>query len=129
MRDRRGPLTAIVLTCGYALVVIEGLLGFAWFYGWRSEMAISPTLKAMLLLCLASLLWRGTCRMVFTAREYGWTEGMRAVLRMPVANIIVIMAGRRALARYVRTLRGGAIAWDKTRHDVHPAGSEAGVSG
>ncbi len=34
--------------------------------------------------------------------------------------MIAIMAGRRAMFAYVRTLAGGAIQWDKTAHDVHP---------
>jgi adsorption protein B len=68
--------------------------------------------------------------MAFTAREYGAGEGMRALLRIPVANFITIMAGRRALARYIQTLRGAAITWDKTLHEAHPvAVGGAGMSG
>lgn len=38
-----------------------------------------------------------------------------------MANYIAIMAGRDALAAYIKTLRGGEVVWDKTRHDAHPA--------
>ena len=60
-------------------------------------------------------------RFVFTAREYGWREGVLAVLRVHVSNVIAIIAGRRALFAYVRALRGGVVNWDKTTHLAHPA--------
>lgn len=120
LRDRRGPLTAIVLAAGYALVLVEGLLGLASLAGMREFMAPSPLLQVMLALCLASLLWRATNRFAFTASEYGLGEGVRSVLRIPIANVITIIAGRRALGRYVATLKGHAIAWDKTQHSSHP---------
>ena len=48
-------------------------------------------------------------------------EGLWAVARIPVANIIAMMAGRRALFAYARTLGGARPQWDKTFHDAHPA--------
>jgi len=48
-------------------------------------------------------------------------EGLRAILRIPVANLIAILAGRRALLAYVRSLKGAKPVWDKTRHHTHPA--------
>jgi adsorption protein B len=59
--------------------------------------------------------------MAFTAREYGPVEGVMAILRIPVANVIAIMAARRALSRYAATLGGKAPGWDKTSHTAHPA--------
>ena len=67
-------------------------------------------------------------RFAFTTREYGVMEGLLAVLRIPVANVISIMAGRRALFAYIRTLGGGEVSWDKTLHgSSHPSlvGGEA----
>lgn len=121
LRDRRGPLTAIVLTCGYALVVVEGVLVLAALAGLHVRVALPEALRVMLVLCLFSLVWRCAVRFAFTAREYGRAEAMRALLRIPVANYIAIMAGRAALAAYVRTLRGGQVTWEKTAHDAHPA--------
>ena len=121
LRDRRGPLTAVVLAAGYALVLIEGLLGLARLAGLGGITAPSPVLQGMLSLCFASLVWRAVNRFAFTAAEYGIAEGIRSVLRIPVANVITIMAGRRALGRYVGALKGDAVAWDKTRHTGHPA--------
>ncbi|MEJ2409952.1 MAG: glycosyl transferase family protein, partial [Novosphingobium sp.] len=41
LRDRRGPLAAFVLTCGYALVVVEGLLAIVWLLGGQVQLAVS----------------------------------------------------------------------------------------
>lgn len=128
LRDRRGPLTAIVLTCGYALVVVEGLLGVAHLLGVAGTRAIAPGLSFMLAACFASFLWRCANRFAFTAHEYGIVEGLYAVLRIPVANVIAIIAGRRALGGYVRSLAGVAVRWDKTEHDAHPAMQAARVA-
>ncbi|HUD30894.1 MAG TPA: glycosyl transferase family protein [Novosphingobium sp.] len=121
LRDRRGPLTAIVLACGYLLVVVEGLLALAGFGGIHGAAPVSPVLRLMLNLCFVYFLWRCLHRFGFTAREYGVVEGLSAVVRIPVANYIAIMAGRRALSGYIRSLRGIAVRWDKTSHEGHPA--------
>ena len=65
--------------------------------------------------------WRALVRAAFTAREFGWREGLLAILRIPVSNVIAIMAGRRAIIAYIATLRGGEVRWDKTEHVHHPA--------
>jgi len=121
LRDRRGPLTAIVLAAAYMLLAVEGLLAIARLLGWTGGLAPSPLLKAMLALSFLSLTWRAAWRFAFTTREYGPYEGFLAIMRIPIANIIAIMAGRRALLAYIRTLRGGEVSWDKTRHGEHPA--------
>ncbi|PKB19471.1 adsorption protein B [Novosphingobium kunmingense] len=121
LRDRRGPLTAIVLFAAYALLAIEALLLLAARQGFVRPEPHSTALQAMLALSMAGFVWRLASRAVFTAREYGLAEGALAMLRMPVANIIAIMAGRRALVAYVRSLSGGAVTWDKTAHHGHPA--------
>jgi bacteriophage N4 adsorption protein B len=121
LRDRRGPLTALVLACAYLLVLIEGVLAIARFAGWQGTLEVSPLLGAMMAVSFAAFAWRTLWRFGFTAGEYGLTEGLRAVLRIPVANIIAIMAGRRALVAYARSLMGEVPGWDKTAHASHPA--------
>lgn len=120
-RDRRGPLTALVLLAGYALVLLTGLMGLAMLFGLTEPVPLTPLLKALLIANALALVWRVAMRFGFTAREYGWAEGLRAVLRLPLANVIAIIAGRRAVLAYIRTLGGRVAAWDKTEHDVHPA--------
>lgn len=121
LRDRRGPLTALVLAAAYALLALDAVLVMAQ---WAQLVAVPPLSPAhhLLLTCgFAGLAWRAGFRFLFVGREYGWAEGVRAVLRIPVANVIAIMAGRRALFGYVRSLLGRPVIWDKTEHQVHPA--------
>ena len=124
LRDRRGPLTAVVLAAAYLLLVIEGILGAARLAGWIEGLVPSRLLAFMIALSFVSFVWRASMRFAFTTREYGLAEGLISVLRIPVANVIAILAGRRALFAYVRGLAGEKVHWDKTRHGIHPATSE-----
>jgi adsorption protein B len=121
LRDRHGPMTAAVLGAAYLLVFVELALGAARLAGWQPATPMSPLLVTMISISFAAFVWRATWRFFFTAREYGLAEGLRSLLRIPVANVIAILAGRRALFAYVRTLRGELIRWDKTHHSAHPA--------
>ena len=121
LRDRRGPLTALVLAAAYALLVIEGLLVVAHLLGAHPRALPSPGLMLLMRVSLWGLAWRAGMRFAFTAREYGLREGLRAILRIPVANVITIMAGRRAMMAYIRGLGGQRVVWDKTAHHLHPA--------
>jgi adsorption protein B len=119
-RDRRGPLAALVLLAGYVLVLLTALGGLAGLAGVGEPVPLTPLLSALLLANLGALLWRAAMRFAFAARQYGIAEGLRAVLRLPLANVIAIIAARRAVFAYARTLFGRAAIWDKTEHDVHP---------
>lgn len=120
-RDRRGPLTALVLLLGYALLALTLVLAIANWAGSSEAQPLSPLLVALLFANLGFFAWRAAWRFAFTARNYGAWEGVLAVLRIPVTNVIAIMAGRRAVAAYSRTLLGSGITWDKTPHDRHPS--------
>jgi len=129
MRDRRGPLTALVLFTGYALLMLDAALqGLRWQLGAAMpRVDYPPSLQWGLMLCGIGMVWRVAMRFIFTTREYGWREGCRSVLRMPLANVVMIMAARRAVFTYCRTLAGQALVWDKTEHHVHPARAAMGV--
>jgi len=121
LRDRRGPLTALVLAASYAWLCVSGvllLLGLLWP---TPSMTVTPVLQLALAFCLVSLIWRMAMRFAFTTREYGPAEGLRSLLRIFVGNVIAMIAGRRALVAYIGTLRGRRIVWDKTEHSAHPA--------
>uniref|UniRef100_UPI000A56FD92 glycosyltransferase family 2 protein n=1 Tax=Erythrobacter sp. CCH5-A1 TaxID=1768792 RepID=UPI000A56FD92 len=120
-RDRRGPMTALVLLVGYALVALTALLGLMVAFGYAEPPRLTPLVIAVLAANAAAFVWRIAMRFAFTAREYGLAEGVYAVLRLPLANVIAIIAGRRAVFAYARTLLGRAAVWDKTDHDAHPA--------
>lgn len=120
-RDRRGPLTALVLLAGYVLVVLTGIMGFAVAAGLTRPVPLTPLLEGVLIANALAFGWRVAARFAFTTREYGLHQGLLAVARLPLANVIAIIAGRRAVHAYIRTLGGRAAVWDKTEHDLHPA--------
>ncbi|MEM6266289.1 MAG: glycosyltransferase family 2 protein, partial [Pseudomonadota bacterium] len=120
-RDRRGPWTALVLLTGYLLIILTGLSWIAASSGLTEPIVLTPLLKALLAANLFAFLWRAVWRFAFTASVYGIGEGVLAVLRIPIANVIAIIAGRRAVTAYARTLLGRRVEWDKTRHAHHPA--------
>jgi adsorption protein B len=127
LRDRRGPLTALVLTCAYVLLLLELVLHLADWTGLAPLVPLAPAVRTLLLLTFAGLVWRMALRCLFVWREYGMAEGLRAVLRLPIGNVIAIMAGRRALLAYLRALRGEGPQWDKTLHFEHPAQRRPGI--
>ncbi len=121
LRDRRSPLTALVLLTGYVLLGLSAV-GFAASYlGAGDTLALTPFVQGLLLVNFGAFVWRAVMRFAFTAREFGVGEGLLAIVRIPITNVIAIMAGRRALTAYVRTLYGQAITWEKTPHTMHPA--------
>jgi len=119
LRDRRGPLTALVLFAAYLGIVIWGLLALAELFGWHEPAAAPHVLVALLWFNLGAFVWRAALRLGFTADAYDWAEGLRSIPRIPFANVIAIMAGRRATAAYVRSLLGGKVRWEKTPHPRH----------
>ena len=110
----------------YLLVFLSGGLVMASALGIARMPTLTPLLEALMIANAASLAWRAALRGLFTGREHGLEEGVRAIARIPISNIIAIMAGRRAVAQYVGSLRGGVLHWDKTEHRDHPSiGQEA----
>ena len=120
LRDRRGPLAAILLTIAYLVVALSAVQWILVGSGAITPPSYSPAVYILLALNFFGLLWRIAMRAVFTAREYGWREGFWSFPRLFVSNIIAIMAARRALAAYIATLRGAPVVWDKTEHTDHP---------
>ena len=113
MRDRRGPIAALLLLCGYVAALLWSQLWLAQAIGAPIQVGISPTLAALLWINLWLLLWRVLMRAAFTASSYGWREGLLSMPRLVVGNLIAICAAARAV-----TLYAGRVppAWDKTRH-------------
>ncbi|HET9811645.1 MAG TPA: glycosyl transferase family protein [Sphingomicrobium sp.] len=113
MRDRRGPIAALLLLSGY-------LAAFLWTQMWVAEALGAPvhvrvgeTLATLLWVNLWLLLWRILMRAVFTASAYGLAEGIRSAPRLVIGNLIAIAAAARAVSLY---LGRGPQSWDKTRH-------------
>lgn len=121
LRDRRGPIGALLLAVAYLLLALAGVSFALEIAGLLPPSQLSSGLELLLWVNAAALVWRAIWRFGFTRAIYGWREGVFAVLRIPVSNIIAIMAARRALVAYARTLSGSAPVWDKTSHNLHPA--------
>ena len=110
----------MLLFVAYALLAAMAVSWVAQSLGMIAPVAPGPLLRILLIANLAALVWRAAIRAACTGHEFGWREGVLAVIRIPVSNTIAILAGRRALFAYLRTLRGGPIVWEKTEHRDHP---------
>lgn len=113
MRDRRGPVAALLLLSGYAAAFLWSQLWLAEALGAPVRVRIDPTLSTLLWINLWLLLWRIAMRMLFTGSVYGWRESLRSAPRLVIGNIIAIVAAARAVALYAGR---SPPAWDKTRH-------------
>lgn len=115
MRDRRSILAATILLAAYlALVMITVLAGIAYFTSFELT-PLAPAFATLLSINVGLLGWRLAMRAFFTARGYGWREGLCAVPRALMSNIIAMIAARRAITRYLFGARSEPV-WDKTTH-------------
>ncbi|WP_231733792.1 glycosyl transferase family protein, partial [Sphingomonas sp. CCH9-H8] len=116
MRDRRATLAIPVLAIAYVALVAWGLS----LVGHRLAGTPGPTPDVpigWLLAVNAGLLgWRVAMRIGFTAAAHGPVQALLAIPRVLVANLIALLAARRAIAIYWPTLRGVPARWDKTAH-------------
>ena len=117
MRDRRGPLAALLLVSAYASAFLWSQLWLARKLGAPIRAEMDPRLVVLLTINGWLLGWRVLMRAWFTASAYGWWQGVLSVPRLIVGNVIAMLAAGRALSLH---LGGGAKRWEKTRH-VFPA--------
>jgi adsorption protein B len=127
LRDRREALAAVVLLAAYAGLAAAALLMLADHLLGRTPAPWPAPLPWLLIATLVLALWRVLVRMVFVWRTYGPWQALLSVPRTLIANVIAIMAARRAVAIYVRHLRGQDLAWDKTAHRFPEDSSSAGA--
>ena len=112
LRDRQSLLAALVLAAAYlSLILLVALVAIGWLGG-PAVPPFGPVLNLMLAINALLFLWRLAMRFGFVAATYGWREGLRALPRTVTANIVSMIAARRALARYL----AGRTQWDKTAH-------------
>lgn len=115
-RDRRAPLAALIVLAAYIATILYGVSTLGVIQGWWAPRPLSPALTALLTLNTALLIWRLGWRSLFTARSYGWRQGMLSIPRAVVANLVAMLASWRALILFLQGNRGRAMRWDKTRH-------------
>lgn len=115
MRDRRALFSVLVLAVAYCAVLLWPL---SVVVHWVAATPVPDDQLADWLFESTALLlgWRLAMRAVCTWRHYGWREACWSLPRFFVGNFVALAAAPRALHRYLRLLRGGAVAWDKTRH-------------
>lgn len=123
MRDRRAPLAALVTAAGYLAFALAGVSVVLHAAMGASAPDVGVALLWLIRIDAALLAWRIALRIAHTTRVYGWGEGAWAIPRILVGNLIAAVAICRALARYLRVLRGGVQRWEKTEH-VFPDLSE-----
>lgn len=116
MRDRRAPVSVIVLAIAYCAIVAWFLALTGHAIGGTAPPPIAPVLATLLTINAGLLAWRLTMRAAFTGLAYGPREAMWSLLRAFVGNVIGLLAARRAVLRYIAMLRGAAPVWDKTAH-------------
>ena len=125
MRDRRTILAVPVLAAAYVALVCWGISeSIHWLIG-TSRADASPAMRLLLMLNSALLLWRIAMRAHFVGRRCGWKEGARSIPRAIIANLVALLAARRAIFRYLAMLRGAELRWDKTAHHFPVVTSEA----
>jgi adsorption protein B len=117
MRDRRGPLAALLLLAAYAAAFLWSQIWLAEALGAPIDARLDPALLTLLTINGWLLAWRVFMRACFTTHAYGLAEGILSIPRLVVGNLIAILAAARALSIHVG---GGATRWDKTRH-IFPA--------
>jgi adsorption protein B len=123
LRDRQSLLAALFLLAGYSALLLWLLLAPARLIAGMETPPVPPLLALLVTVNLAMLAWRMTLRAAFTTYAYGWREGLRAVPRAAVGNLIAMLAAAQALARYRTQRRTGRMRWDKTAH-IFPAAAE-----
>ena len=117
MRDRRGPLAALLLLAAYAAALLWSQLWLGEALGAPIRARPDPTLVTVLTINGGLLAWRALMRAYFTASAYGIAQGLLSIPRLVVGNVIAILAAVRAVSLH---MSGGAKRWDKTRH-IFPA--------
>lgn len=118
MRDRKALLTALLTIAAYGVTALYLLGGIVVFVlPGLPVLPFGTGLVALLWINTALLAWRLLLRASFAAHAYGPIEGLRAIPRALVSNVINAAAALAAARRYRALLAGDApLAWDKTAH-------------
>ncbi|MEW4468115.1 glycosyl transferase family protein [Parasphingorhabdus sp. JC815] len=119
LRDRKASFSALLLALAYIALLLTGLLYAYSLTGYYQPAPFTPLLKTMLVYNALFLLWRLAIRAYLVYVLYGLREALLSVPRTFVANVINILAAKRAITYYLKTLSGAPLRWEKTDH-FHP---------
>jgi bacteriophage N4 adsorption protein B len=120
LRDRKAVFAAIILTTAYLCIALTVVLIGLDQAGLYAAPRSSSAVRTLLLLTLALLVWRIIMRFAFVWLMHGARQAFLSIPRALVANVIGIVAARRACWTYVQLIFGGKLHWDKTAHAHFP---------
>ncbi|MEQ1538617.1 MAG: glycosyl transferase family protein [Sphingorhabdus sp.] len=120
LRDRKAVFAAVVLATAYVCIALTVVLIGLERSGLYVAPPVSKNVQLMLVVTFVLLLWRIIVRFGFVWLMHGGTQAFLSVPRIFVANIIGIVAARRACWSYLRLMFGGTLTWDKTSHAHFP---------
>jgi adsorption protein B len=117
LRDRRGPLAALLLLAAYLAAFLWSQVWIARALGAPVHVRLDPALVTLLWINAWLLGWRVLMRAAFTTAAYGLRQGLLSVPRLVVGNVIAVLAAFRAVSIHAG---GRTPRWDKTHH-IFPA--------
>ena len=122
-RDRKALVTAPATALAYLVLANLAwimLFGSAELNAGLDAMLATPALASILALNVLFMLNRAAQRVYFVGELYGARQGLLALARMPVNNLVNFLAVMRAWRLFLSHLvTGKKLAWDKTAH-VYP---------
>ncbi len=121
LHDRRSIFAAVVLVMAYFCIFLTTLLALLQVGGMYQPTPMPEWMMILLSMNGLFLFWRWIVRAAFVGALYGFAEALLSVPRSLIANIIAIMAARRACMAYLRHCFGAPLPWDKTVHHVVPS--------
>jgi adsorption protein B len=120
-RDRKALITNLAVVAGY--VVVFYWAGTILYNGLKADAGIPPLVEMhepyfkLAMAVMGIFAWRIVNRVVATTRIYGPLEGLLAVPRLLVANIVNFCATVLAIHRGIQAkVSGKTPAWGKTEH-------------
>jgi adsorption protein B len=116
LRDRQSVLAAVLLLSAYLTLVLWALFELRLLATGAALPPVSAPLAALLQVNFGLLGWRLLMRAGFVTQAYGWRQGLASIPRVLVANLVAMLAARRAVFRYLAIRRTGRADWDKTAH-------------
>jgi adsorption protein B len=116
LRDRQSVLAALLLFTAYVTFILWSLFQLRFWVTGSTTPPIPGGLATLLQVNAGLLVWRLVMRFGFVRQAYGWRQAFASLPRVVVANLIAMLAARRAVFRYLRIRRTGRATWDKTSH-------------
>lgn len=120
LHDRRSIFAALVLVVAYVCIALTGILAISNVLDLHQTAVLPERVTALLSINAGFLFWRWIFRAYFVRSIYGSREALLSIPRSAIANIIAIMAARRASVLYLRHCFGAPLKWDKTVHHSIP---------